>query len=143
MTDTLTPAPRDPQPVAINMFSTPTDAGSVLDGEPLRRMTALHQRAEDIFAQTPSFETIQELQATKLQHQNRIADILLALYVKKKAHVPAVILLPDLEGRPEQGKQVVVARAHDVPRVVGRDRVAAQHLLGERTPVAHMNSGDG
>lgn len=64
------------QPVTIYNNQTPNDPAAVLDSEPLRKVTALHQRAEDIFALVPPFEDVQEVRIVKAGHANRIADLL-------------------------------------------------------------------
>jgi hypothetical protein len=47
----------------------------LLDGLPLVKMTALHQRALDLHAAIPSFNDLQEVRLAKIGHANRIGDL--------------------------------------------------------------------
>ena len=72
----LQPAtPANSGPFTIHIDGRPNDPAAVLDGEPLRKMTALRQKAIDLHLQVPTFETVQELQQVKQGHANRIADL--------------------------------------------------------------------
>ena len=62
-------------PQSVTLFSTPNDPTAVLDGQPLTKMIALHQRAIDLHLAVPEFSTVQEVAHVKAQHANRIADL--------------------------------------------------------------------
>ena len=72
----FTPAtPASMGPITIHTDAPSRDPAAVISGEPLHRMIALHQRAEDMFATVPSFEDVSEARTVKLQHEQRIADL--------------------------------------------------------------------
>ena len=68
--------PADMGPVILHGNVTPNDPAEVLSGEPLRKVIALHQRSLDLHATVPPFSDVQELQTIRMQHQNRIAELL-------------------------------------------------------------------
>ena len=60
-------------PVAFHGNREPRDPAAILDGKPLERMTALHQRQLDIHATMPTHEEVSAASQVKIGHANRIS----------------------------------------------------------------------
>jgi hypothetical protein len=76
MTNGLQPATPNSGTITLHGNVSPNDPAAVLDGEPLRRVTALHQRALDLHSTVPMWEDVQEVRTEKVQHENRIVELL-------------------------------------------------------------------